>query len=753
MTTSRNPIIDRVDRKLAFSFGALTLVLMLLVTSVSSYLFIRLQSREEDRLAGALARIIGESVSKVSFSGTYHARLFVEEIKAKTPEIDAVSVESTDGRIIAHSDPSHNGRAVNGEDLAMLKTSLAGKTTVVSERTTARGATVKIIVLPYGGGIDADIAGVIRLVVNVDKTRQDQQSGIIGMLLITVLLSCVAVFIILLLSRHFGSAVKELAMQLQAILDNSPALIYVKDREGRYQFVNKAWRELFCTSGDNVKGKTDLELFPEETARQSMANDQLVINSDTPLTIEEQALVGGELRHYHGTKVAVRDSSGTTYGLCGISTDVSERKQAEDTLRESEERLQLATQSSGIGIWDWDLVTDSLVWDESMYRLYGLRREDFSGAYEAWFRCIHPDDTHLTSDAIQAALLGEKEYAPEFRIVRPDGTVRLIQAASKTFRDPDGKPLRMIGTNLDITERKQAEEQIRKLNDELEQRVQQRTAELMERSRELQDNQQALINIVDDLNQKTEELEQANAKLHDLDQLKSMFIASMSHELRTPLNSIIGFSSIIRDEWLGPVNPEQKENLDTIQRSGKHLLSLINDVIDVSKIEAGRIEVRLEEFDLYDLLMEAVQYLEKDLREKQLDLHLNIDHRPVCTDRRRLLQCVINLLSNAVKFTEQGGITVTAQFMATGPVVIAVQDTGIGIAEEDIQQLFKPFVRITSLLKTVTPGTGLGLYLTRKLVVEVLGGDILCTSTVGTGSTFTLRIPERIYEKGTGSRG
>jgi len=332
MTVQKAPIIDRVDRKLAFSFGALTLVLMLLVTSVSSYLFIRLQSREEDRLAGALARIIGESVSKVSFSGTYHARLFVEEIKDKTPEIDAVSVESTDGRIIAHSDPSHNGRPVLGEDLAMLRKSLADRTIVVSERTTTRDTTAKIIVLPYGGGIDTETIGVIRLVVNVEKTRQDQQSGFISMLMIATILSCIAVVVILVLSRYFGSAVKELAVQLQAILDNSPALIYVKDRNGHYQFVNKAWHELFHTTNDNVKGKTDLELFPETIAHQFMTNDHMVMHSDTPLTIEEQVLVEDGLRYYHSTKVTIRDTDGNSYGLCGISTDISERKKTEEAM-------------------------------------------------------------------------------------------------------------------------------------------------------------------------------------------------------------------------------------------------------------------------------------------------------------------------------------------------------------------------------------------------------------------------------------
>jgi signal transduction histidine kinase len=238
-----------------------------------------------------------------------------------------------------------------------------------------------------------------------------------------------------------------------------------------------------------------------------------------------------------------------------------------------------------------------------------------------------------------------------------------------------------------------------------------------------------------------------------------MFVASMSHELRTPLNSIIGFSSIIRDGWIGTVNPEQKENLDTIQHAGKHLLNLINDVIDVSKIEAGKIDIRLEEFDLYELMTEAVQYVEKDIREKGLELTQQIGHQVLRTDKRRLLQCIINLLSNAVKFTEKGKITVSAAVADTPfdkggeGVIISVRDTGIGIAEEDIPTLFQPFVRLESSLKTTVPGTGLGLYLTRKLVVEVLGGDIVCKSDAGKGSTFTLKIPERNDEKGTGSRG
>jgi signal transduction histidine kinase len=266
----------------------------------------------------------------------------------------------------------------------------------------------------------------------------------------------------------------------------------------------------------------------------------------------------------------------------------------------------------------------------------------------------------------------------------------------------------------------------------------------------LKESQQALMNIVEDLNEKTDELERANARLQELERLKSMFIASMSHELRTPLNSIIGFSSILHDEWLGKVTPEQKENLAIILRSGRHLLSLINDVIDVSKIEAGRIEVCIQEFDLYDLIMEGSAYVAKDIRDKGLELTIEAPHLPLVTDRQRLMQCLLNLLSNAMKFTERGEIALRARAVVPPdrpefPLVeISVADSGIGIRGEDLSKMFSPFVRLVSPGQATIPGTGLGLYLTRKLCVEILRGDIRLTSEFGRGSCFTITIPARI---------
>jgi len=291
---------------------------------------------------------------------------------------------------------------------------------------------------------------------------------------------------------------------------------------------------------------------------------------------------------------------------------------------------------------------------------------------------------------------------------------------------------------LQIEKLESAEKALSKAHFELEERVAQRTAEL-EKTR------QALLNLLEDINLSKEELEAANEKLKELDRLKSMFIASMSHELRTPLNSVIGFSAILKDEWLGPLNDEQKVNLETILRSGKHLLSLVNDVIDISKIEAGTIEPEFTEFDLDEVLQEAVSSLINEAEGKGLVLNLESLSQVILCDRRRLMQVVLNLLSNAIKFTKQGSVFVEARLLADQEKIeIRVTDTGIGISYEDMGKLFKPFSRLHDASQSEYPGTGLGLYLCQKIAGDILDGTIKVESIVGRGSVFYVTIPMRV---------
>ena len=273
----------------------------------------------------------------------------------------------------------------------------------------------------------------------------------------------------------------------------------------------------------------------------------------------------------------------------------------------------------------------------------------------------------------------------------------------------------------------------------------------MRRSAEkaLQDSYQALEIKVQ---QRTEELRRANDRLRQLDQLKSMFIASMSHELRTPLNSIIGFTGVVLQGISGPLSDKQKDHLNRVYGSARHLLDLITDVIDISKIEAGYADVYLETFSLNQLVEEAAATVQPQRMEKGLGLEIEASGSiMLVSDRKRLLQCVLNLLSNAVKYSEQGTISVRLKDEADR-AVIEVEDSGIGISPEALAKLFQPFERIDTHLRVKTPGTGLGLYLTRKIMTDLLQGDAVAASTEGQGSIFTLWLPHTLPPKADGTK-
>lgn len=404
--------------------------------------------------------------------------------------------------------------------------------------------------------------------------------------------------------------------------------------------------------------------------------------------------------------------------MATLYRQLQKRRRAEERWRLLSERLQLATRVASIGIWDWDIPSNELLWDESMYQLYGIRRGDFGGAYDAWIRTVHPDDKAYTDGEIQAALRGEREYAPEFRIVRPDGSIRYIKADSQTFKDQDGKPLRMIGTNIDITERKQAEAELRHYKDELEETVQRRTAELL----------------------------LARDAAEAANKAKSVFLANMSHELRTPLNAILGFSSLIRRD--PKLSASQRENIEIINRSGAHLLTLINDVLEIAKIEAGRVQMEIEPFDLGGLVRDVVDMMQ--LRAQEKGLRLQVDQasefpRYIRGDEARLRQILINLVGNAVKFTKEGGVVVRLGVHKNDMLhlLIEIEDSGPGISAEDQERLFKPFIQLVE--GGAQKGTGLGLAITRQFV-NLMRGAISVESEPGRGSVFRVDLPVEAVE-------
>lgn len=275
-------------------------------------------------------------------------------------------------------------------------------------------------------------------------------------------------------------------------------------------------------------------------------------------------------------------------------------------------------------------------------------------------------------------------------------------------------------------ERDKAEEELRNHQEHLEDLVKNRTSELEE---------------------KTLELEQANRRLKEADRLKSIFLASMSHELRTPLNSIIGFTGIILQGMSGEINEEQRKQLTMVKNSSNHLLSLINDLLDISKIESGKVELSLEEFGFNEVVEEVVDAFSPKISEKGLEFSMDIPEGiQLFSDRRRVKQVFMNLVSNAIKFTDQGSVKISGGILKDKILEVRVTDTGIGIKKEDLNKLFKPFQQIDASLTKRYEGTGLGLHLTKKLVA-LLGGNISAKSEYSKGSEFTFTLPLKYEEE------
>jgi len=258
------------------------------------------------------------------------------------------------------------------------------------------------------------------------------------------------------------------------------------------------------------------------------------------------------------------------------------------------------------------------------------------------------------------------------------------------------------------------------------------------RTQELQEsNRQMEARVIE----RTAELAAAMEQAQEADRIKSAFLATMSHELRTPLNSIIGFTGILLQELPGELNEEQHKQLSMVQKSARHLLSLINDVLDISKIEAGQLDIAVQPFSLRSSLEKVANLVAPLAEKKGLELRVDIagDIGNIVSDQRRLEQIVLNLLSNAVKFTEEGMIHLDCR-MEDARVAIRVQDTGIGMEQQDLEKVFEPFSQIDTGLTRKYEGTGLGLSICKRLV-ELMGGDISVTSTPGQGSMFMLLLP------------
>jgi PAS domain S-box-containing protein len=402
-------------------------------------------------------------------------------------------------------------------------------------------------------------------------------------------------------------------------------------------------------------------------------------------------------------------------------TDISETAEAAEALRDSEERLDLALRSAGMGTWHFNIIEDKRVFDERACSLLGIDPVTFTGAAADFFGVLHPDDAPKVKAALALTIENDAPYAPDYRVVHPDGTVRWIAGRGRLVRDAQGRPWRINGVISDITEHKRAEEEVLRLNADLERRVRERTEQLAAKNRALNS---------------------MNIELEEATRAKSEFLAAMSHELRTPLNSIIGFSGVLSQELAGSLNDEQQRQIGMINNSGRHLLELVNEILDLAKIESGQKRPKPQDADVGSLVRDAFDTVKPIADAKGAEMRLICPEHvePLQTDALYINQILLNLLGNAVKFSEEGLITTTVSQDRSG-VTICVKDTGCGISAADMEHVFDDFFQATPRAGGKSDGTGLGLAVSRRLA-ESIGARIEIISELGQGSTFTLVIPD-----------
>ncbi len=514
--------------------------------------------------------------------------------------------------------------------------------------------------------------------------------------------------------------------QFESLVANIPGVTYrcTLDKDWTMQFISS---QIFQLSGypasefiDNAVRSYESVIHRDDTACvEQYIHTAVALGESWELEYRICRKDGVILWVYERGK-GISDGNGRVMHLDGFILDITDRKQAEETLKRTREQFELAVNGSNDGIWDWNLRTNELFLSPKWKEQLGYRDDELANAFPTFADNLHPDDKPGVFAYVERYLQGEEQrYSREFRMRHKDGTFRWILARGEAVRNETGRPIRMAGSHTDITERKLSEQRLADFAREMEEKNQELDAAL----------------------------QQANAATR----AKSEFLANMSHEIRTPMNGVIGMTGLLLDTEL---TPEQRRYAETIRTSGDALLGIINDILDFSKIEAGKLDLEHLDFNLLLLLDDVTDALAPRAAEKGLELLCSVDPGTPALlrgDPGRLRQILANLLGNAIKFTDQGEVTVHVRAGEEDPehclLCFSVRDTGIGIPPDKRESLFDKFTQIDASTTRRYGGTGLGLAISRQLV-ELMGGEIGVNSAPGRGSEFwfTARLglqPER----------
>lgn len=446
----------------------------------------------------------------------------------------------------------------------------------------------------------------------------------------------------------------------------------------------------------------DILGLDEKICNYTLNNYQKVIDTDKKISYTEKIVLNNSPYYSETTYIPILSSEDETRFVLYNSSDITKEKVSLKKLRCSEERFALAVKGSNDAIWDWnDLNSDLYWWSDRMYEILGYKPDEVEARISNWIKWMHPEDSGKVLGVLTNHFEKNEVYEVEYRMKKKNGEYVWLFARGESVRDENGKPVRMAGSVSDISDRKRTE------------------AELI----------------------------RAKNKAEESDRLKSAFLANMSHEIRTPMNGILGFAELLKTPQIK--NVKKEKYIDIIGKSGTRMLNIINDIIDISKIESGSMELELSDSNINEQIEYIYTFFRREVEEKGLMLQfhngLPWEEALVTTDREKLFAILTNLVKNAIKCTKKGIIEFGYQ-KKDKDLEFFVRDTGHGVPKHRMDAIFDRFVQAENIEEIDRQGVGLGLSIT-KSYIDMLGGKIWLDSEEGFGSTFYFTIPYQILSE------
>lgn len=684
-----------INFKIGGAFFAIFALLIGILILITSYLFHNVIESSENRLSQNITNVLSISISRISFSGKYHAQIFSDQLIEKEDSLKYIVILDASGGVISKSyNPEYREfiESTHLKDLESYTSQISDLNKAgnkISYVSCCNNQTIKEIAMPYYGSFDQGQIGVIVAGISTFTTHKDIAKSRFILMLLGLFVTITGVIIIYVVTNYISYPIIRLATMFQGILEFAPISVMVNDKNGRTIAISDEFKKKFLDKAD--------EFVDVDQATQLFKGPDL-----------EKMLTDVPTRHegiltYLTLKFPLFDSMGKFYGVCGIATDVTERERFQKALLKSEADYRSIYETSPVGILN--------VGPNGHFLRCNRAFEEFVGYSEAelialsFIKTTHPEDVEISAREMNSLLAGDKPNVSfEKRFIRKDGQVVWGHVSASVLRNEKGEFVKTISIIENITERKLAEAARDKL-------------------------------LVQEQNARLEAQKAVNAR--------DEFLSIASHELKTPLTTLALqtqlLNRLIEQGRLTTLSKEKQQDMLRISRQHLERLSLLIDsLLDVSRIGVGKISLKKVDINLYTLIDDILKHFQMEFKEKGCSVTLTGDTNIIGHwDKLRLEQVIVNLISNAIKFGAGKPIAVKT-FVEKGKAKFSVRDMGIGISKENQTRIFERFERAVSV--NSFGGLGLGLYIVKELV-ETHGGHISVESELGEGATFIVELP------------